>query len=121
MIEANEDIDLVTMRRQQELSRAKVSYQRDVSEGRLAVKPWQGAPSGGRAALDVAGHGDAGNAAVTSTAIPGNAAATSVAPPTETRPSADPEATWRHTRLAITAGLVVLLLVVWIWQKKRGR
>ena len=24
-------------------------------------------------------------------------------------------------RLAITAGLVVLLLVVWIWQKRTGR
>ena len=36
-------------------------------------------------------------------------------------PAADPEAAWRHTRLGITAGLVVLLLVVWIWQKKAGR
>ncbi len=39
----------------------------------------------------------------------------------ESRPASDPDAAWRYTRLAITAGLVVLLFVVWIWQKKKGR
>lgn len=39
----------------------------------------------------------------------------------ESRPVLDPDVAWRYTRLAITAGLVVLLFVVWIWQRKRGR
>ena len=42
MIEANENIDEVTMRRQGELHRAQEAYQRAVSEGRLAVRPRQG-------------------------------------------------------------------------------
>ncbi len=39
----------------------------------------------------------------------------------ESRPAPDPDVAWRYTRLAITAGLVVLLFVIWIWQKKKGR
>ena len=118
MIETNEDIDLVTMRRQQELARAKASYQRGVSEGRLVVRSRQEAPADGTAALVAAGHGGAGGQVVTRAPLPEVAISTTV--PEETRPP-DPEAAWRHTRLAITAGLVVLLLVVWIWQKRAGR
>lgn len=109
MIEANENIDLVTMRRQQELGRAQESYQRAVSEGRLAVRSRQGVSPDGRGALVAANRDGAGGQVATSTTIP-----------VETRP-ADPEVAWRHTRLAITAGLVVLLLVVWIWQNRAGR
>lgn len=97
MIEASENIDLVTMRRQQEMRQAQESYQKAVSEGRLAAKS--------HAAVDA-------NAVVAAEVQPAEA----VSPP----PS-DPEAAWRHTRLAVMAGLVVLLLVVWIWQKKAGR
>jgi hypothetical protein len=118
MIEANENIDEVTMRRQQELSRAQESYRRAVSEGRMAVRPRQGAPTDGRAALVVAGQDGAGGQVATSAPLP--EVSTSAALPVEV-PPADPEAAWRHTRLAIAAGLVVLLLVVWIWQKKAGR
>ena len=118
MIETNEDIDLVTMRRQQELARAKASYQRGVSEGRLVVRSRQGVPTDGKAALVAAGHGGAGGQVATSAPLPGGATSTTVSE--ETRPP-DPEVAWRHTRLAITAGLVVLLLVVWIWQKRVGR
>ena len=108
MIEANENIDLVTMRRQQEVQQAQHSYQQAVSEGRLAVRPRQGEATDGRAALVAADYGGAGRQVATSATLP------------EAIP-ADPEAAWRHTRLAITAGLVVLLLVVWIWQKRTGR
>ena len=111
MIEANENIDLVTMRRQQQLSRAQTSYQRGVSEGRLLVRSRQGASTDGGAALV------AGGQVATGAPLP---VATSTTIPAETAP-ADPEATWRYTRLAITAGLVVLLLIVWIWQKRAGR
>ena len=96
MIEANDNIDLVTMRRQQEMRQAQESYRNDVSEGRLVVKP----------------H----------TAVDANTVVATEVQPVETvPPPVDPEAAWRHTRLAITAGIVVLLLVVWIWQKKAGR
>ncbi len=109
MIEANENIDLVTMRRQQELGRAQESYQRAVSEGRLVVRTRQGASTDGRAALVAADQDGAGQQVATSATLPVEV------------PPADPEAAWRHTRLAITAGLVVLLLVIWIWQKRAGR
>ena len=113
MIEANENIDLVTMRRQQEVQQAQHSYQQAVSEGRLAVRPRQGETTG-RAALVATDYGGAGMQVATSAAIPADASAR--------RPyQVDPEIAWRHTRLAITAGLVLLLLVVWIWQKKSGR
>ena len=118
MIEENGNIDEVTMRRQQELARAKASYRRAVSEGRLAVRPRQGAPTDGRAVLVAADHGGAGGQVATGAPLP--EVATSTAIPGETRPP-DPEVAWRHTRLAITAGLVVVLLVVWIWQKRAGR
>ena len=105
MIEANDNIDLVTMRRQQDLQRAQNSYQQAVAEGRLAVRSQQEAPADGeRVALVAVGQDGAGESVATSMTVP-----------------ADPEAAWRHTRLAITAGLVVLLLVIWIWQKKAGR
>lgn len=104
MIEANENIELVTMRRQQEVQQAQHSYQQAVSEGRLAVRPRQGEATDGRTALVATDYGGAGRQVTTSATLP-----------------ADPEVAWRHTRLAITAGLVLLLLVVWIWQKKSGR
>ena len=116
MIEANEDIDLVTMRRQQELSRARASFQRDVSEGRMVVR---GRVSEGRAAQVAAGHYDTGNVASTSAPLP--AEVTEEQPDKAPLQTADPETAWRYTRLAITAGLVVFLLVVWIWQKRARR
>ncbi len=118
MIEEKEHIDEVTMRRQQELARAKVSYQRAVSEGRLVVRSRQATPADGGAALVAADYGGAGGQVATTAPLP--EVATSTASPEETRPP-DPEVVWRHTRLAITAGLVVVLLVVWIWQKRVGR
>ena len=111
MIEANENIDEVTMRRQGELHRAQESYQRAVSEGRLDVRP--------RAQLAVAQERDTSAVVAQQRDAPG-VAATSATIPGESVP-VDPEVAWRHTRLAITAGLVVLLLVVWIWQKRAGR
>ena len=103
MIEESENIDLVTMRRQQELQQAQEAYQQAVSEGRLVVRP----RAAERAQLGVA----------TSATAP--AAGTAEVVPREVVPSMDPEVAWRYTRLAITAGLVMLLLVVWIWQRKR--
>jgi hypothetical protein len=120
MIEANENIDLVTMRRQQELGRAQESYQRAVSEGRLVVRTRQGASTDGRAALVVAGTDGRAALVAADQDGAGQQVATSATLPVEV-PPADPEAAWRHTRLAITAGLVVLLLVIWIWQKRAGR
>ncbi len=118
MIEANENIDEVTMRRELEFVRAQESFQRALSEGRLAARQHQGAPTSGRAELVAADRDGAGGPVAASATLP--EVATSATLPVEVQP-ADPEAAWRHTRLAIAAGLVVLLLVVWIWQKKAGR
>ena len=112
MIEASEHIDEVTMRRQGELLRAQESYQRAVSEGRLDVRP--------RAQLAVAQERAPPGAVTTGAPLP-EASAAEVQPVETMPPPKDSEATWRHTRLAITAGLVVLLLVVWFWQKRAGR
>ena len=117
MIEANENIDLVTMRRQQEVQQAQHAYQQAVSEGRLAVRLRQGEATDGMGALVAADYGGAGRQVTTGATLP--EATTSV--PTPQAAPVDPEVAWRHTRLAITAGLVLLLLVVWIWQKKTGR
>ena len=112
MIEANDNEDLVTMRRQQELERARREYQAAVAEGRLAVRSARAE----NAQLAVA------TSATLSAGRPYQAEPARQAESTSaTLPAADPEAAWRHTRLGITAGLVVLLLVVWIWQKKAGR
>ena len=116
MIEANENIDEVTMRRHGELRRAQESYQRAVSEGRLVVRPRQGKG----AQLAVAQERDPPGVVATSAPLSDVSAAE--VQPVETMPQQkDPEVAWRHTRLAITAGLVVLLFVVWIWQKRAGR
>ncbi len=114
MIEENENVDLVTTRRQQDLERARREYQSAVAEGRLAVRPAR--PEG--AQLEVA----AGTvpSAPDAAGAPAAEASAAEVQPVESAP-ADPEAAWRHTRLALTAALVVLLLVVWIWQKKGGR
>ena len=120
MIEANDNIDLVTMRRQQELRRAQDSYQRAVTEGRLAVRSQQGAPADGRAALVVAGTDGRAALVAADSGGAGAEVATSATLPQESVP-VNPEVAWRHTRLALVAGLVVLLLVVWIWQRRAGR
>ena len=103
MIEESENIDLVTMRRQQDLQQAQEAYQQAVSEGRLVVRP----RAAERAQLEVA---TSATAPVVGTAEVATSA---------TAPAPDPEVASRYTRLAITAGLVVLLLVVWIWQRKK--
>ena len=116
MIEANDNIDEVTMRRQGELRRAQESYQRAVSEGRLVVQPRRGEV----AQLAVAQERDPPDVLATSAPLP-DASAAEVQPVEAMPQPKDPEVAWRHTRLAITAGLVVLLLVIWIWQKRAGR
>jgi hypothetical protein len=116
MIEENGNIDEVTMRRQQELARAKASYQRAVSEGRLAVRPRQGV------AAQLAGAQERDPPGVVAASASLSDVSAAEVQPVETMPQPkDPEVAWRHTRLAITAGLVVLLLVIWIWQKRAGR
>ena len=116
MIEANDNVDLVTMRRQQELERARRDYQAAVAEGRLAVRSARAENAQLAVATSATLSADA------SARRPDQAEATSLVESTSVPlPADDPEVAWRHTRLAITAGLVVLLLVIWIWQKRAGR
>ena len=116
MIEANDNVDLVTMRRKQDMQRAQESYRKAVAEGRLAVR----SARTDNAQLQVATS--APLPADASARRPDQAEVTSLVESTSaTLPAGDPEVAWRHTRLAITAGLVILLLVIWIWQKRAGR
>ncbi len=116
MIEAQEHIDEVTMRHERDVRSSHESFQRAVSEGRLIVRSRQGEGM----QLAVAQERDPPGVVATS-APPSDASAAEVQP-TETVPQPkDPEVAWRYTRLAITAGLVVLLLVIWILQKRGGR
>ena len=116
MIEVNDNVDLVTMRRRQDMQRAQESYQKAVAEGRLAVRPARTENAQLQVATSAPLPADA------SARRPDRAEVTSLAESTSVPlPAGDPEVAWRHTRLAITAGLVVLLLVIWIWQKKAGR
>lgn len=97
MIEANENIDLVTLRRQQDLA----SSRQAARESRATT-----APQTAEASMDVA----VGQPL---------AAAAAIVP--ETPPPADDAraaGTFTPTRLVIAATLVVLLLVIWIVQKK---
>ncbi len=116
MIEANDNVDLVTMRRQQDMQRAQESYQKAVAEGRLAVRSARTE----NAQLAVAQERDPPGEVATGATL-SEASAAEVQPVEAVPPQKDPEVAWRHTRLAITAGLVVLLLVIWIWQKRAGR
>ena len=114
MIEVNEDVQLATNRREQEIHRSEEAYHRAVAEGRIVVKTLEG--TNGRLVVQ---H----NALLPS--IPPRERPETEAvevQPVEAAPQpADPEAAWRHTRIALVAGLVILLLVVWIWQKRAGR
>ena len=116
MIEANENVDLVTARRQQDLERARREYHSAVAEGRLAERSAR--PANAQLAVATSSTFSASDTASES----GPAAeAVEVQPVGAVPAPVDPEAAWRHTRLALTAALAVLLLVVWIWQKKGGR
>lgn len=116
VIEANENVDLVTTRRQQDLERARREYRSAVTEGRLAVRSARQE----NAQLAVATSATFSTSDTTS-ASASAAEAVEVQPVGAAPEPADPEAAWRYTRLALTAALVVVLLVVWIWQKKGGR
>ena len=116
MVEASENIDEVTMRRQGDVRSAQASFQRAVSEGRLAVRSRQGEV----AQLAVAQERDPPGGVATSAPL-SDASAAEVQPVEAMPQPKDPEVAWRHTRLAVTAGLVVLLLVIWVWQKRAGR
>jgi len=114
MIEVNEDVQLATNRREQEIHRSEEVYHRAVAEGRIVVKSRDGTT--GRLVVQ---H----NASVPSIPPrkPSETEAVEVQPVEAAPQPADPEAAWRHTRIALVAGLVILLLVVWIWQKRTGR
>ena len=104
MIEANENIDLVTLRRQHDLE----SSRRDAQAlGALAAPVEAAAPAGTDTAPDglvqpvVAVDPDASQ------------------PPDGTPAPTEPEG--GGARLAITAALVVILFVVWAFQKRSAR
>ena len=116
MIEESQNIVEVTERHEGDVRSSRESFQRAVSEGRIVVR----SHATERAQLAVAQERAPPRVVTTSAVIP-EAAAAEVQPIETMPPPKDPETTWRYTRLAITAGLVVLLFVVWFWQKRVGR
>ena len=101
MIEANEDISL------------KVEQQlRDVEEGQSLAK----AIAEGREihpAL-LAQQSDVPD----STELPAAETGTQILQPEPVKPPSDPEATFRHVRLGIVAIIALILLILWLRQKK---
>ena len=104
MIEANENIDLVTIRRQQDLAASQHETQVAATHAVLARG---GLPSG-----EVPPQSDAPQPVVS--VDPGAAQPATGVP-------AAPEPDGGGVRLAITAGLVVVLFVVWAFQKRSAR
>lgn len=101
MIEASENIDLVTIRRQND----------------LAVSQRESMPVLARAAQSVPAAPDlALLAAPDAAAAPETAAVALQAPPPSGAGDGLPAA--GRIRLGVTAGLVVLLIVVWFWQRR---
>lgn len=102
MIEANENIDLVTLRRQAALEASQREAQEVLAQTYTATV----------------------NDSSTSTAPAGALAPETQALQTvQTQETETPKENtdFRQTRLAITAGLVVLLIVLWILQKRASR
>ena len=108
MIEETDDIRRATVVLQNSLQDSREGFQKAKASGRLATRSERAE----NAQLEVTTTPQTSDA---SARRPSQAESTSATVP------ADSEVAWRYTRLAITAGLVVLLLVVWIWQKKGGR
>ena len=102
MIEANENIDLVTLRRQHDLESSRREAQ---ALGTPAAPVATAAPDG----LDAAGLAQP---------------VVAVEPDASQSPDAAPapaETDGSGVRLAITAALVVVLFVVWAFQKRSAR
>lgn len=101
MIEANENIDLVTLRRQMALEAAQREAQEALSH---AYDETAASPT----VQDVQTEGDLSDAQT-------------LQPQTESPDAPLENAAFRQTRLAITVGLVVVLLALWIYQRRTLR
>ena len=101
MIEANENIGLVTLRRQNDLE----TSQREAAA--VLARVAQTAPVADASAVPVPPAPSAAEAAGTVLQAPQQSAPAEGGMPAAGR-----------ARLGITAGLVVLLVVAWIWQRR---
>lgn len=97
MIEANEDISLVTERQM-----------RDVEEGQAQAKAIAEGREVHPALLAQKSDGY----------VPSGQPASEALQPEPVRPPADPEAAFRHVRLGIVAILVMILFFLWLRQRR---
>ena len=101
MIEANEDITLIADRQLHDVEQGQAQA-KAIAEGR-EIHP----------AL-LAQQSDVPD----STELPAAETGTQILQPEPVKPPSDPEATFRHVRLAIVAIIALILLILWIRQRK---
>ena len=92
MVEAKENPDIVTLKRQRDLEESQRAYRDGITQQ--------------------------SNVADQSPTLNVQPMQSTTQQPEKDPPSTDPNALFRHTRLAIVALLVVILVVVWFRQKK---
>lgn len=94
MVEAKENPDIVTLKRQRDLEESQRAYREGMTQQ--------------------------SNAANQSPTLNVQPIQSSTQQPEIDPPPADPNALFRHTRLAIVALLVVILVIAWFRQKKNA-
>lgn len=119
MIKEGDNVDVVTDRRLGDLAKAEKEFRQVEAQGRLPSQLRANAQLVVPTSAPLQESGTAG--ATGQNPVAARPPLAEAETTSESRPASDPEAAWRSTRLAITAGLVVLLFVVWIWQKRKGR
>ena len=102
MIEANEDISLVTERQMRDVEQAQAQA-KAIAEGR------EEHPAQANLAVE---------SAPSDVPQPEVRTSTLVQPPAT--PPPDPDAAMRHLRLSIVAVIVLVLFLVWLRQKRKG-
>ena len=104
MVDVNEDALAVTMkiRRDTRVAKDRAIAERAASAGELALPP--PVPS----------------AAPPSVPPPLSLEATVAVPPPAPKPPVDPETAYRRARLGVVAAIALVLLLVWIVQRRKG-
>ena len=101
MIEANEDITLVTEQQLRDVEQGK-ALAKAIAEGREIHPALLAQQSNVQDSIEQ----------------PATETGTQILQPEPVKPSSDPDATFRHVRLGIVALIAIILLILWIRQRK---